>query len=65
MSNKIKACPACHGTGLRQFSKANLPCAVCEGLGVPIYDEKFGDALSFLEEENHDYIDLDSEDEED
>jgi len=63
MTKKIKACPACHGTGLRQMVPSAGPCRVCSGTGVPVYDENFGDALAFLEEENHDYVDLDVDDE--
>lgn len=62
---KIKACPGCHGTGLRQNVTKQEPCRVCSGTGVPVWDEKFNDALDFLEVNNHDYVDLDSDEDDD
>lgn len=57
MSNTIKKCTTCKGTGL--VNKVN--CPVCKGLGVPIYDEEYDNALSFMEEKEEDFIDEENE----
>lgn len=57
MSNTIKKCTTCKGTGL--VNKVN--CPVCKGLGVPIYDEDYDNALSFMEEKEEDFIDEENE----
>lgn len=56
MSNIIKKCKTCKGSGLiNQFkmdARGGSTCPDCEGCGVPLYDEDYDNALSFLEEDN-------------
>ena len=64
MSNTIKKCKNCKGTGQapsRKLDDRNTlkECQDCQGTGVPLFDEEFDNALSFLQKENDD---LDDED---
>lgn len=61
MGNTIKKCKTCKGLGLIHVNKMDAhggyTCPVCKGFGVPLYDEEFDNALSFLERENKDLDD--------
>lgn len=66
MTIKTKKCPSCQGQGIILENKSNNTrqiCPVCQGLGVPVFDEDYDNARTFMGEEDDDiYIDLDEED---
>lgn len=61
MTNSIKKCVSCKGTGLVNKTPTNVgyTCPVCKGIGVPLYDEEFDNAKTFLGDDL--LIDLDDD----
>jgi len=64
MKNTIKKCKKCGGSGLVESPNPChggevVECPQCKGLGTPIYDEDYDNALPFMEEDMEHDIDED------
>lgn len=61
MSNTIKKCKSCKGSGFLPLSEPPVICPSCKGLGTPIYDEDYDRALPFLGENEDNFVDEENE----